>query len=284
MEIEIKKVLIIVNLLKIDAQGMVKEIIDYMNLQGIETEVFSFRGIAGPFEVKDADLAIALGGDGTVLFSCRLLFKKSTPILAVNLGRVGFITEVAKEEWQEAFEKYRQGSLGISERLMLEVSVFREERLLCHYFGLNDSVVSSSGISKIIRLHVKLSNTSLGEYRADGVIIATPTGSTAYSAAAGGPILDVDMEALIIAPICPYTLANRPLVVEAGHSVEVEVLSGQRADVLLTVDGQSVFPLKPGDRILFKKAKEKALIIRSDKRNFFEVLRAKLNWLGGTDA
>ena len=92
------------------------------------------------------------------------------------------------------------------------------------------------------------------------------------------------MVALIIAPICPYTLANRPLVVEAGHSLEVEVLSGQRADVLLTVDGQSVFPLKPGDRILFKKAEEKALIVRSDKRNFFEVLRAKLNWLGGSDA
>lgn len=284
MGITIKRVIIIVNLLKDDAQAMVEQITEYMHSQGIQTEVFGFSGKADSFELQDADLAIALGGDGTVLLSSRLLFKKSTPILAINLGRVGFITEVAKEEWREAFEKYRQGSLGISERLMLEVAIYREGKLLCKYLGLNDSVVSSSGISKIIRLHVKLSGTSLGEYRADGVIIATPTGSTAYAAAAGGPILDVEMEALIIAPICPYTLANRPLVVEAGHLVEVEVLSGQRADVLLTVDGQTVIPLKTGDRIVFKKAEEKALIIRSDKRNFFEVLRAKLNWLGGPDA
>lgn len=280
----IKKVLVIVNLLKEESQSLVDEITAFLAGEGIETEVFGFRGKADPFHPGDADLAVALGGDGTMLFSARSLFKRNIPILAVNLGRVGFITEVAKNEWLEAFLKYRNGELGVSERILLDVEVLRKEKRVSGFYGLNDAVVSSSGISKIIRLQVALSGTSLGEYRADGVITATPTGSTAYAAAAGGPILDVDMEALIITPICPYTLANRPLVVQGSHSIEVEVLSGQRADVILTVDGQSVFQLAAGDKVCIKKAPDKALIVRSDKRNFFEVLRAKLNWLGGADA
>ena len=212
----IKKVLVIVNLLKEESQSLVDEITAFLAGEGIETEVFGFRGKADPFHPGDADLAVALGGDGTMLFSARSLFKRNIPILAVNLGRVGFITEVAKNEWLEAFLKYRNGELGVSERILLDVEVLRKEKRVSGFYGLNDAVVSSSGISKIIRLQVALSGTSLGEYRADGVITATPTGSTAYAAAAGGPILDVDMEALIITPICPYTLANRPLVVQGS--------------------------------------------------------------------
>jgi NAD+ kinase len=145
-------------------------------------------------------------------------------------------------------------------------------------------VVSASGISRIVRLRLSLSQAYLGEYRADGMIVSTPTGSTAYSAAAGGPILEPEMEALIINPICPFTLSNRPLVVRGTETVHIEVMKKQRTDLNLTVDGQSTVPLKPGDTIEVRAGAKKAHIIRSDKRNFFEVLRSKLNWSGGPDA
>jgi NAD+ kinase len=282
--VPIRNVLLIVNLLKDDAQSCIDAIASYMVKRGIGFQVIGYNGEAPRAEIRPADLAISLGGDGTILYSVRLLHGMNIPILAVNLGRVGFITEVAKEEWQEAFEEYESGKLGISERLVLRVEVRRGGRTIAVFYGLNDAVITASGISKIIRLRISLSGTPLGEYHADGVIVATPTGSTAYAAAAGGPILDVDMSALVITPICPYTLANRTLVVEGSHTVEAEILPVQRTEIAVTVDGQVLTALCPGDLLLFTKAEEKALLIRSGRRNFFEVLRAKLNWSGGSDA
>jgi NAD+ kinase len=150
--------------------------------------------------------------------------------------------------------------------------------------GLNDAVISASGISKIVKLSVRLSDTPLGRYRADGIIVATPTGSTAYSAAAGGPILHPEMDAMILNPICPFTLSHRPIVVPHDEEIVVEVEEEQRTGLMMTVDGQSEFPLKPDDRIVIRASEEKARIVRSNKRTFYEVLRTKLNWSGGPDA
>jgi NAD+ kinase len=202
----------------------------------------------------------------------------------VNIGDFGFITEVGRDEWAQAFDKYCDGKLGISHRIMLETRVLRGDQEVGFYTGLNDSVIASAGISKIVRLRVDVNGTALGRYRADGVIVSTPTGSTAHAAAAGGPILDPEMRALVLIPICPFTLSNRPLVLQGNEPVFIEVEQDQRTDVFLTVDGQDLFPLVEGDRICFSISEFPARIVRSDKRNFFEVLRSKLNWSGGPDA
>ncbi len=201
----------------------------------------------------------------------------------MNIGDFGFITEVSKLEWKTAFERYTSGELGVSERLMLAVSVRRNGALVGPYCALNDALISAHNVSKVVRLDVSISDTELGRYRADGVLVASPTGSTAYSMAAGGPILSPEMDAMVLVPVSPFTLSNRPLVVP-GHNTISIVVEEQKADVNLTLDGQVVCPLVVGDIVEVKQADYRALIVRSDKRNFYDVLRAKLKWAGGPDA
>ena len=282
--VEVRKTLIIGNLSKPDAESIAEEVASYLVTRGIETTKFLFRGRPESDPVVDCDLAFSLGGDGTVLYSARVLAPRAVPIMAVNIGDFGFITEVGRDEWARAFESYIAGNLGLSRRNMLDTRVFRDGDEIAVYLGLNDSVITSAGMSKIVRLKVDVNGTSLGRYRADGVIVATPTGSTAHSAAAGGPILDPEMRALALTPICPFTLSNRPIVLQGSEPVYIEVESSQRTEVILTVDGQDTLPLREGDRLCFQVADADALIIRSDKRNFYEVLRSKLNWSGGPDA
>lgn len=284
MSKSIRKVLIIANLHKKETELLIDEIRTYMREREIETAVFGFREKPDIPSVEDVDFVFSLGGDGTVLFSSRVLESRGIPILAVNLGAFGFITEVTKDEWKSAFEKYISGELGLSRRIMVKVMVERNGRRIATHRGLNDAVISCSGISKIVRMNLFLNKTSLGEYRADGVILSTPTGSTAYSLAAGGPILDPEIEAFILNPICPFTLSNRPIVVSSNDVVFVNIEKEQRVDTLLSIDGQEVIPLEQGDNVIFEKSHSKTLLVRSDKRNFYEVLRSKLNWSGGTNA
>lgn len=280
----IRKVLIIANLHKDEAEILIDEIREYMDERGIETEVFGFHGKPEVPSIEDVDFVFSLGGDGTVLFSSRVLESRGIPILAVNLGAFGFITEITKDEWQSAFEKYISGEMGLSRRIMVKVMVERNGKRIATLRGLNDAVISSNGISKIVKLNLYLNKTSLGQYRADGIILSTPTGSTAYSLAAGGPILDPEIETFVLNPICPFTLSNRPIVISGNDVVFVNVEKDQRVDMLLSIDGQEVIPLQRGDNVIFEKSHSKTLLVRSDKRNFYEVLRSKLNWSGGTNA
>jgi len=281
---KVKSALIVANMLKSDASELVTAIREYLEAQGIESQLLGFKGKPEVLEVEgEIDLALSLGGDGTVLFAARLLASRQVPILAVNIGDFGFITEVSKHEWKTAFERYTSGQLGVSERLMLEVSVRRNGSVIGPYCALNDALISAHNVSKVVRLDVSISDTELGRYRADGVLIASPTGSTAYSMAAGGPILSPEMDAMVLVPVSPFTLSNRPLVVPGHDTICIEV-EEQKADVNLTLDGQVVCPLGVGDVVEVKQAKYRALIVRSDKRNFFDVLRAKLKWAGGPDA
>ena len=284
MKVEVNKVLLIANVEKDVAMEVTEDVRGYLERQGIEVVTFAFRGKPAQPVLEDYDLAISLGGDGTVLFSSRILSSHSIPILPVNLGNFGFITEVTREEWMGAFERYRAGTIEAGERLLIRVTVERQGKRIGQYVGLNDAVLSASGISKIVKLSVWLSDTFLGRYRADGVIVATPTGSTAYSAAAGGPILHPEMDAIILNPISPFTLSHRPLVMSADERIAVEVEENQRTGVMMTVDGQSEVPLIPGDRVTVCAHEERAHIVRSNKRTFYEVLRTKLNWSGGHSA
>jgi NAD+ kinase len=281
---EIKRALLFVNSHKAEAPSLVEELRAELGRLGIETLEYSGGGFLG----SPPDLAFCLGGDGTVLFAARTIAPMGVPIFPVNIGTLGFIAVVHPLAWREVFEEWRRGRIGISRRLMLDITVDRRGTDVAAAHCLNDAVISASGIAKIIRLEVSMGSghagetMDLGRYRSDGLIVATPTGSTAYSVAAGGPILDPEIDAFIINPICPFTLSNRPVVVPARETIIVEVEAEQRSAVLLTADGQQSFPLEPGDRVFIRKAPYEAKIIASGRQEFYRALRTKLNWSGGS--
>ena len=230
--------------------------------------------------LDSCSLAFSLGGDGTVLLTARTVASRNIPIFPINIGTLGFLAVVHPGEWLQVYDQWRQGLVPVSRRLMLESRVERQGKLINHAVCLNDVVISASGIAKIIRLHVSDAQMLLGNYQSHGLIVATPTGSTAHSVAAGGPILDPEIEAMIINPICPFTLSNRPVVVPSKETIIVEVEEEQRSGVLLTVDGQETEELAPGDRILINRAPYDAQLIASDRQVFYNALRTKLNWSG----
>ncbi len=280
----VSRILIVANLAKDDAEALLDEIQKRLEARGLAVTIFAFRGKPAAQEIGPQDLAFSLGGDGTVLYCARLLAEKGIPILPVNLGNFGFITEISKDEWEDAFEKYLDGSLRVGERLLLRVNVHREDEVIWNSTALNDLVISSAGIPKLLNLSVCLSEFPLLRYRADGVIVSTPTGSTAYSAAAGGPILHPEMNAMILNPICPFTLSHRPLVIPTDEFIRIRIEPNQKAEVILTTDGQNVFPLKERDFVTAKAADCRVKLIQTDRRTFYTVLKEKLNWSGGSDA
>jgi NAD+ kinase len=277
---EIRKVLTVINTGKGDVEAVVRSIQEFARARSIETVSLDFSDRRRPEELDGVDLAISLGGDGTLLSCARMFASRPVPILAVNMGDFGFVTEVSKGELIDTWERFLDGSLGVSERLMLSVAVYRDGAEAASFVGLNEAVIGIRGISRMIRLKIFLSDAYMGRYRADGVIVATPTGSTAYSMAAGGPILHPEMEAFILTPICPFTLSNRPTVVPASEILRVEVEEPQKVEAVLTMDGQEIFPLRPRDSVTVRRAPHKAWIVHNDRRTFYEVLRTKLNWTG----
>lgn len=282
---EIKKVSIFANTNKSESSILVESIHRYLYSRGISDDIYLTNSIEEINKIDDrSDLAIILGGDGTVLSCARFLHSKGIPMLAVNLGTFGFITEICQDEWIPAFEEYEKGIAQVSRRLMVRVSVKRDGKKVFQSHGLNEMTISSSGLSKMISLQMYINDTHAGLFRSDGVIVATPTGSTGYSLAAGGPILDVHLDALIINPICPFTLSNRPLVIGGDDVIKIVISQGQKTDLSLTVDGQVLFPLREEDEILVEKSRSKALLIESTRRNYYDVIRDKLKWSGGMHA
>ena len=280
----IKNVLIIANSSKKESGCESEEIVRYLRDENIHAETVSTESFSDSVNIPiDTDLVITLGGDGTVLYAARAVHEMGIPILPVNLGTFGYITEISKDEWQDAFEHYARLGDNLSRRLMLRITVVRKGRRVWHASALNEAVVTSSGIAKVVNLGLSLDNTALGDFRGDGMIVATPTGSTGYSLAAGGPIIDSEMSAVIITPICPFTLSNRPLVT-SGKVVSLDITEGQRTDLVLTADGQLLFDLEEGDRVIVEKSRSRALLIKSLERNFSEIIRDKLHWSGAFHA
>lgn len=274
------KVLIVANGTKQASYPLSAEMKEYLEGKAIQTEIIYTDQSDEPLMVPfDVDLVITLGGDGTVLAAARAVHELGIPILPVNLGTFGYITEISKEEWQEALDQFMMYGDNISRRQMLRITVYRDGDKIWQASALNEAVISSSGRAKVISMELFLDNTSLGKFRADGMIVATATGSTGYSLAAGGPILDAEMSALVITPVCPFTLSNRPLVT-SGKIVSITVSEGQRTDIILSADGQLDFFLKEGDRVNVEKSLSRALLVKSLRRNFTEVVRDKLNWSG----
>ena len=267
-----------VNLLKKNAGMTAERIKCELEKRKIETVIFSFDGKPSSPPSGKRDIAFSLGGDGTVLYAARSLSQFGVPILPVNLGTLGFIAEVSKDDWLDVFLKWERGEIAASKRCMLEVSVERNSKIIMNNVCLNDAVVSASGIAKLINLDVHINETVLGSFRCDGLIAATPTGSTAYSMAAGGPILDPEMEAVILNPICSFALSNRPFVFPARKTLVIKVAREQRSGVLLTIDGQDTFDLESADRVIINKASYPALLIFPGSLTYYSALRNKLFW------
>lgn len=276
-----RKALIVANLLKDDAAGVSAEVGRELEKAGWSTTTFGFEGNPkGAPDFEGNDLIISLGGDGTLLYIARIAGPLGIPVLPVNLGTLGFIAANRRDSWREVFSKWAEDTLTPSSRIMLAISVVRGGQTLGSFFALNDGVVSSQGISKMIRLCLIVNDDCLGFYRADGLIISTPTGSTAYNLAAGGPALHPEMPAMVINPICPFTLASRPLVLPSSEHVDVLIDETRRSGAILTVDGQETLALATGDRVRFRRAVYDAKLVIPSENVFFNSLRTKLGWSG----
>ena len=225
---------------------------------------------------KHPDFALVLGGDGTLLSAARALGHEGVPILAVNLGSLGFLTEVPLSEMYSTLEAVDSGDCPGEQRAVLDCSLIREGKCLAHHFALNDAVVSKSAIARLLDFDLVIDGTFVFNCKADGVIVATPTGSTAYSLAAGGPVLMPSVTSFVVTPVCPHSLTHRPLVVPDKASIDVQVESGGE-EAFLSIDGQVGVPVRQGDHLICHRASHTVKLLRM-KKTFFAVLRNKLKW------
>ncbi len=226
---------------------------------------------------ESVDLVVALGGDGTMIATARLLADADVPVLGINYGTLGYLAEFRTEEMFTGLESVFRGDYRVEARVRLAVEVFREETLLMRNRVLNDVVVNKSALARIVHIEAYLNHQLISAFRADGLIISTPTGSTAYNLSAGGPVIYPSMNAVVVTPICPFTLSDRPIVVPDDALIEV-FLKTPNEEVFLTLDGQVGLPLAVGDRILIRKSHMPFKIVQPQNRNYFEVLREKLRW------
>lgn len=226
---------------------------------------------------KQPDFVIVLGGDGTLLSVARNVARAGIPILGLNLGSLGFLTEVRQDEILQALEAMDAGSCDLSVRSMVHCQLRRGEKCLASYEALNDVVVHQSAIARLASFDVRVNEKFVANYKADGLIVASPTGSTAYSLAAGGPILAPDVQGFVITPVASHALTNRPLVIQDSAIIDI-LIKDSGDSVLLTVDGQEGISLTDGDVVQCRKSEYKVKLLKLEARSFFDVLRTKLKW------
>jgi NAD+ kinase len=223
------------------------------------------------------DLVVVLGGDGTLLKAVRLYGGQGVSILGVNLGGLGFLTEIALDELRPIFENILLGDYQTQSRMVLTARIIREGEDHPITPFLNDMVINKGALARIIDLETNIDGHFLTSYRGDGLIVATPTGSTAYNLAAGGPILQPSLETIVLTPICPFTLTNRPIIVQDEAVIDIR-LGSKAKEVWLTFDGQVGYPLQQGDVVRVQKADNPVQLIKTPFKNYFEILRTKLKW------
>ncbi len=226
---------------------------------------------------KQVDLLIVLGGDGTMLGASRLLGEHEIPVLGINFGHLGYLAEFRAEELFPALEMIFTGVYRLDKRVMLDVELMRDGEHFAKGRVLNDLVINKAALARIIEIEALFDNLYVNLFRADGLIVSTPTGSTAYSLSAGGPIVYPSMNAVIVTPICPFTMSNRPIVIPDGATIEL-CLKTKDEEVIVTLDGQTGFPLRAEDKVVIHKSKTTFNIVQPTNRNYFDVLRDKLRW------
>ncbi len=276
--------LIVVNTYKEESQKMGAEIKAYLAERGIHGEIFLFNGFCEQYPFSGYDFVMTLGGDGTVLFAARGCAPEGVPIIPVNFGTFGFIASVQKNEWKEQLHQFLDGKSLIVKRSMLETEIIRGGVKRFSATSLNDVVISAKNSAHTINFEVEYGKTPLGRFVADGIILSTSTGSTAYSASAGGPIIDPYIDAMCLTLINPFSLSSRPLVLSPTEGLSVKILPSRVSDVIITVDGQIPNDLHVDDVINIHQAADKALLVGCTQEKFYKSLRQKLNWSGGPNA
>ena len=281
-----KSVAIVLNPEKTDAIDLARSLVTWLQERNVlvMVEHDAARAIDMPSlsrdekELATADFAVVMGGDGTLLRANRVFGPAGVPMLPIRFGKFGFLAEAEPSEAYDAISKILDGDYQINERMMLEAVVTRSNKRVSTATALNDMVIAKGPLARMLRLELHVSGKYVANYAADGLIIASPTGSTAYSLSAGGPLVTPDLRLIIITPICPHTLSERSLIVSDKQSVDVVVESDSGDVVMLTVDGQLGISLEPGDRVSVRESKCKAKLLSVDGTSFFEKLQTLLKW------
>jgi NAD+ kinase len=269
-----------------EAQRVVLTLLEWLGERGLavvlEKETAGLAPAVAVASASKADLpaqvdaVIVLGGDGTLLSMARAVGDLGVPLLGINLGGLGFLTATTLDELLPAMKALLAGAMAVEERMMLSARLVRGGQVVGEYVALNDVVITKSAMSRIIDLAVSVDGRHATAYRADGLIISTPTGSTAYNLSAGGPILFPTMDAVVLTPIAPHTLSNRPIVLPGAQRIDVTLRVEQ--EVMLTMDGQVGVPLRERDTVEVGKARARIRLMRFEQKDFFSVLRTKLKW------
>jgi NAD+ kinase len=268
-----------------DAIRLAEEVAAWAEAKGLDVFVddplaqsmTNVRGYPGKSIPSLVDMVVVLGGDGTLLSVARLVGDLRTPILGVNLGSLGFLTEITQPELFPILEQVVKGNFVVSERMRLLAVIKRKGLEVARYRVLNDVVINKGALARIIDMEAWVDEDYLTTFKADGLIVSTPTGSTGYNLAAGGPIIYPGNHCHVISPICPHTLTNRPIVVSDEAMIMV-VVKSQDEDVVFTADGQEGMPLQCGDVVEMRKSNHCTLLIKSPSKDYFQVLRTKLRW------
>jgi len=268
-----------------DVEQIATEICNYFEPEQIEVlledslaeQIGQVNGYSGEEIPTLADLIIVLGGDGTLISVARLVGEHNVPIVGVNLGQLGFLTEITSDELPEMMERLLRGDYRLSERMMIDASIHRNGKEVGKFTVLNDIVINKGALARIIDMETYVDGRYLTSYKADGLIISTPTGSTGYNLAAGGPIIYPDINSLLISPICPHMLTNRPIMVWSRSIIEIDV-KFENDVVFFTADGQVGRKLLPGDRVVVRRSESRTRLVVSPSKDYFEILRTKLSW------
>lgn len=279
---------LVVNVLKRDARAACGEIVPVLKKRGVT--VIADRETAGLLgdarmgrDVREiragADLVVTVGGDGTVLKAARIISGAGIPLLGINLGGLGFLTAATRDEAARIIAATLRGDYRAEERLLLRVTLVRRDGRLLRHLVLNDAVISRGALSRLVAMETWIDGDYLATFLSDGLIVATPTGSTAYSLSAGGPLVSPDTDAIIVTPICPHTLTNRPLIVPGKRKVRVAVAAKGRG-ATLTLDGQAGEALMDGDEIVVERYGKRLMLVASPEKSYFRLLREKLHWGG----
>ncbi len=236
------------------------------------------NGVSDATLAKSVDILIVLGGDGTLLAAARQVAGERCPILGINLGRLGFLTEIPNQQAVETLARVLAGDFETESRALLEVQIHRDGKLLHESLALNDAVISRRGVARLLHVNVNIDAKPVTVFACDGVIVASPTGSTAYGLAAGGPILHPAIAALELVPICPHMLANRPLIVPDTKVIELQSPVDHAGDIVVSIDGQTSIDINANDVVRVTKASKRIHLVKNRHEDYFSVLRGKLGW------
>lgn len=263
----------------------VRNLFDYLATKGCKVlvdetggQLLGIAGVALEDFAQNIDLAIVVGGDGTLLHVGRFMANHGIPVLGVNLGRLGFLVDVSPDDVETILDEVLAGNYYEEQRTLLKASVFSGEECLGENDALNDVVIHVRNEVRMIEFTTHINDTFVNTQRADGLVVATPTGSTAYSLSGGGPILHPGLDAVVLVPICPHTLSHRPIAVSADNTIKISLCDQRNSEARVSFDGQSHIDITPGDHFVIQQKQKKLCLLHPKNYDYYHILRAKLRW------